>query len=107
MVTVTMVEIGAGIVRYCCDWPGHAVSAGTVGGLWTFKLEKPLSVQSLESCSVGAWKERVLKERQVMEARVVKCQREIWDSLKDSVEAVVYSELRICGSSYPGLENRL
>lgn len=36
-------------------------------GSWDVGLEKPLSVQSLVSCSVGLWKIRMLEAVQRME----------------------------------------
>ena len=35
---------------------------------------------------------------QIMDTWLVKFQKEVWKSLKDSVEAIEYFELRICGS---------
>jgi hypothetical protein len=41
-------------------------------GPWNFVQEKPLTVQCLVSCSVGAWKVRMLRVMQPMEAGLVK-----------------------------------
>ena len=44
--------------------------------LWNFGLEKPLSVKSSVGHSLGAWKVRILRGLQKIEAWHVQCQRE-------------------------------
>jgi hypothetical protein len=58
--------------------------------LWSFRLEKPLNNQSSVSCSGGTWKIRMLKAMEMMEAWLVKCPKEVWKSLKDSIKNVAY-----------------
>ena len=62
------------------------------GRFWNFGLEKPLSIQSLVSCSVGAWKIQMSKAVQNTEAWPVAFQRETKDSTWPSVwESGVWS----------------
>lgn len=42
-------------VRLCCNGPGHIVLEKDWDSVWTFGLEKSLSVQSLVAI-VGTWK---------------------------------------------------
>jgi hypothetical protein len=48
-----------------------------VDGLWNLGLEKPLSVESLVDCSIGALETRMLRAVHKMEAWFVKFQREV------------------------------
>ena len=63
-------------------------------GLWKFD-RKGTSVENLVSCSIGAWKMRLLRAMQMMEAWLVKLQR---GSLKVPMGPFCYFELRFCGS---------
>lgn len=51
-------------MRYCCDRPVYVVLWRIMQGIWNFRLEKPLSIQSLVGCSVGEQRRRVFKEMQ-------------------------------------------
>ena len=46
-------------------------------------------------------------ETQMMEARLVTVQQEVWESLKDSIRAIYYFEFRIHGSGYLELKSNL
>lgn len=74
--------IGTRIVGYCCDGPDYAVLGRIVEGILELGLEKPLSVQNLVCCSVGGWKKRMLREIQMMEAWLMRCQWKFESHLK-------------------------
>lgn len=48
--------------------------------LWS---RNTVRVQNLMTFSVGAWKIRMLRVKQSMEARLLKFQREVWESFKE------------------------
>ena len=60
-----------------CDRLEHADFGRIVDELSNFEQGKSLSVQYLESCSIGVWKIRILRATQKMEAWLVKFQKEI------------------------------
>lgn len=55
---------------FCCDRPNHVLKR--MKGLWNWGLEKPMSVQSVMSCTVEAWKIKILRVVQMMKAWFVK-----------------------------------
>lgn len=65
------------IVGYYHDRCDHIVLGRIVERHWDTGQEKPLNVQSLVSCSVGAWKKGVLREMQTVGACLGKFQREV------------------------------
>jgi hypothetical protein len=62
---------------YCCYRHDHVAFGRIVDGLWNLGLEKPLSVESLVDCSIGALETRMLRAVHKMEAWFVKFQREV------------------------------
>ena len=68
-------EAGPRRVRCCCDRPDRALER-IVEGLWNLGLEKPVGVESLVGCTVGAWTIRELRAGQMMEAWLEKFRRE-------------------------------
>lgn len=77
------------LVRYVEDY-GRTLEFGARKAI--------LNVQSLVSFgSSGAWKIRVLIEMQTMGAWLIKFQTEVL-RVKDSIRAIAYFVLRICGS---------
>ena len=79
--------MGSRIVRYCCERPNQPwVFVKIVEGLSNFGLEKPLSVQSPMSASVGAWKIRMWRAHVIMEAWLVNLQGgRVRESFNDSI----------------------
>lgn len=64
-----------------------------VEGLWNFGLEKPLSAQSLLSYCGNL--EDNAENSADDESLAFKVQREVWESLKGTIRAILYFELRI------------
>lgn len=68
-----------------------------------------VSAQNLMGRSVGSRKMRVLRKLQTMEIRLLKFQREVWESLKDSILdiSVIYLNLKLTVFTQLGLKNYL
>ena len=75
-------ELGTRILGYCCDQPNHVVLGRTVEGGLRLGVVNTLNVQSLMNCC-GKYYEQL-----IMEVWLVKFQREILESFKDSTRAV-------------------
>lgn len=81
----------------CLDRLDHALLERTVKALLSFGTAKPLSDQFSKSCSMGAWKIRLLDEMQMIEIWLVKLQKEAL-RLPQRLPGplVCYFKIRIC-----------
>lgn len=68
-------------------------------------LEKSLSAQNLMGCFLGAWKIRILRE--MVGVWLGTFLREVWESLKDSQENMIYLNSGSVVSGKLGWENQL
>lgn len=57
-----------------------------VVGFWSFGLEKAIEHSELVGCSLGAWKVRMLREKQTMACDV--SEDEVLESLRSSIGTV-------------------
>jgi hypothetical protein len=79
------------LVWYCFDRTDRVTLRKNIDGLWNLGLGKSLSIENSVRCSVRAWKIRMLRAVQMMEACLVMFYREAKILLDLSCEKSVVS----------------